>query len=137
MRDKEKDIPLYILEFQENRLLYSGALGVSVVAFIELLQFSSKEISADSALLFSLVCVIVSIPVNAMSVYLTTFAIQRETNLVLRKSFVWISLCGGLLTTVGALTGLFWHFYQAAGIAFCLTAVAATVFALKERGKHS
>jgi hypothetical protein len=75
------DTPRYILEFQENRILFSGALGVSIVAFTGLLQFSWEEIATDLALLASFVCLIVSIPVNAMSVYLTTFAIQRKTNL--------------------------------------------------------
>lgn len=127
------ETPGYILEFQENRILFSGAIGVSIVAFTGLLQFSLKDM--DAALIGSLVCLIISIPVNAMSVYLTTFAIQRNTNLCFTGWFLGISIAG-LIATFGSLVGLFWHFHQSAGIAFCLVSIVATAFALLERHKY-
>ena len=136
-REKDnEDTPKYILEFQENRILFSGALGVSIVAFTGMLQFSWEEIASDLALFITFGCLIVSIPVNAMSIYLTTFAIQRKTNLHLRKSVISIGTLGGLITTLGALTGLFWHFHWVAGFSFLLISCVATAFALLERSKH-
>jgi hypothetical protein len=127
---QEKDTPGFILEFQENRLLYSGALGVSIVALTSLMQFSPANM--ETALTASLWCLVVSIPTNAMGVYLTTFAIQRGMNLRLRPAFVWISIVG-LIATLGSVTGLFWHFDKYVGVSFFLVSVASTVFALTAR----
>jgi hypothetical protein len=126
-RNVQEDSPGFINELRENRLLFSGALGVSIVAFTGLLQFSPKEM--DAALIGSLICLIGSIPINAMSVYLTTFAIQRPTNLYLRKSFLAIAIMG-LFATLGGLIGLFWHFSCIAGSSFSVVSLAVTGFAL-------
>jgi hypothetical protein len=132
-RNRQTATPHFIMELRENRLLFSGALGVSIVAFMGLLQFSSKEL--DTALAGSLICFIVSVPINAMSVYLTTLAIERVANIHFRRAFLLISIMG-LTATFGGLACLFWHFSCLAGVSFLGISLAATVFAFLERSRH-
>ena len=89
---------------KENRLLFSGALGISVVAVIQLLQLSSF----DTALVVSLICFAISIPLTAMSVYVSTLEIDNK-EAANSNWFMGFSALG-LGATLGGLISLFFHF---------------------------
>ncbi len=135
LSDEERYDKEHRSEANENRLICSGALGVPVVAVIQLLQVSSF----DRPLLFSLFCFAVSIPLMAMSVYVITVGIDNKNPLqdrlskIYRRLFMFGTLIG-LFATAGGLLALFFHFGSYAeyvGWVFLSMCIVATVFGIK------
>jgi len=127
----QRDEGKILRALKENRLLFSGALGISV-AFTGLLPFSSER---DVFLTISLFCFAVSIPVTAMSVYLTTLGIEHKAVLD-SKAFPLVASAGLFATFVG-LVFLFWHFYFLAGFVFLGASVFAFIFAMRKRRSYT
>ena len=126
---------------REDRLVFSGALGISVLAIIQFLQLSE----GNSTLSFSLQCFALSIPLCAMGVVLADWELARKRQV--RNDWLYRSVgYGGLIVTGVGLVGLFLHlgnvlgtfFYGwgTAGLYFIGVLVAFTVMGFS-RGNRS
>lgn len=90
---------------KENRLLCSGALGISVVAVVQLLQLSSL----DTPLVVALYAFAAAIPLTAMVVYVTTLEIDNQAAAKPEWLFLVLTLLGLVVSLVGV-GALFFHF---------------------------
>src|SRR5215208_973653 len=89
---------------REDRLLFSGGLGISLLAVIQLLQLDEL----NWALSFSLHCFALSIPLTAIGVFLMDLeiAVKRPIN---RAGLTLTAGIIGLVATVAGVVGLFIH----------------------------
>jgi hypothetical protein len=84
---------------KENRVLCSGSLAISIFALFELLPQSSL----DCALHAAMYCFAVSIPLTAMSIYVTTIEVDYQN--AARPINVFMALMSlGLVATIAAIT---------------------------------
>jgi ABC-type amino acid transport system permease subunit len=89
---------------REDRLLFSGGLGISLLAVIQLLQLTEL----DWALSFSLHCFALSMPLTAMGVFLMDLELSLKRHI---NGYVFALTVGiiGLVATVSGVAGLFIH----------------------------
>jgi hypothetical protein len=89
---------------KENRVLCSGSLAISIFALFELLPQSSL----DCALHAAMYCFAVSIPLTAMSIYVTTIEVDYQN--AARPINVFMALMSlGLVATIAGVGALFVH----------------------------
>lgn len=123
------------------RLLYSGALGISVVAFSQLLQQDVTRLDSCSppwwitlgipapCLTVSIYCFALSIPLMAVGILLLTdkgYASWPTSLITTEVIFVVGSVIGLLASFVGTFF-LFLHFYGAAAVIFVIASVVAFI----------
>lgn len=120
-------------EIRENRsrffrLLFSGALGIAVLAVIECLQL--RPDAFDAPLTVSLYCFAISVPLTATGIVLPTMGDKP----VLQKLDAFIFYIGGRVGLSVSFLGmvcLFWHFFTAAGIIFAVFGLLAYMFSVR------
>jgi hypothetical protein len=98
---------------KEDRLLFSGALGVSVLAILGLLPMAEL----NSTLSFSLHFFAISIPLCAMGVVLTNWLLSGEDQMRYYGLYIAFGY-GGLFVTFCGLVGLFLHLGNVLGTFF-------------------
>ena len=97
---------------KEDTLVYSGLLGISVIAVVQLLGTSV----IDKPLTVSLYAFAVAIPMLAISIYAVAFEASYEYTVI--PIYMDIANFGGPLASIIGTAGLFWHFSRLIGITF-------------------
>jgi hypothetical protein len=90
---------------REDRLLFSGSLGISLLAIIQFLQLHHL----NTALSVSLHCFALSIPLSAMGVVVTEVELARKNHIVRLRHLFLIAGWTGLATAICGVVGLFLH----------------------------
>jgi hypothetical protein len=89
---------------KENRVLCSGSLAISLLALMELLPQSSLDLALQAAMY----CFAVSIPLTAMSVYVTTVEVDNQNAARPVDTFM-VLMFLGLVATLAGVGALFVH----------------------------
>jgi len=105
----------------ENRFIFSGLLGISVVAIIQFLQLSAL----DTPLTVSLYSFSVAVPLLTLSVFTITVTSHLEYTVV--PGYLVMTHTIGTFAAFTGTVCIFWHFSRIAGIVFLLMSLIATV----------
>jgi len=117
--------PLSETQHREDMLIYSGLLGIAVIAVVQLLGAPA----IDRSLTVSLYAFAVAVPMLAVSIYGLT--VELGYKYAVMPAYMEIAHFGGALAAITGTAGIFWHFSRLIGLTFLSISVLAVIFAWK------